>query len=280
MNRIGQSKAGKFIKRHPYIVIGGLLVCAFALSALLAPLLAPHDPLTMNPQNRLQAPSSEHPLGTDEFGRDIYSRALYGARSSVQIGASVVVLAVFAGILIGLLAGYYTGLDNPIMRIMDGLMAFPEIIIAIALAAIWGSGRLNIILAMTFAYIPRMARVVRGAVLAAREIEYVEAARAVGVKDRRIMLRHILPNCLSPIIVQATFSFATAILAEAALSYLGVGIKEPAPSWGSMISSGRDFMAIAPWMVNVPGLAIVLAVLGLNLLGDGLRDLLDPRLRT
>ncbi len=261
------------------MLVGGLLVLLVILAAVLAPVLSIHDPLTMTPRNRLQPPSAQHLLGTDEFGRDVLSRMLYGARISVQIGLTVVVITVISGTIVGMLAGYYKGLDNIVMRFLDGLMAFPEIIIAITLAAVWGAGMTNIIFAMSFAYFPRMARVVRGSVLASRDLEYVEAARAIGARNTYIMTRHILPNCLSPILVQATFCFATAILAEAALSYLGVGIKEPAPSWGGMISQGRDFMAVAPWLVNVPGIAIILAVLGLNLLGDGIRDYLDPRLQ-
>lgn len=266
-------------RRHPYIVIGGLIVLAIVLASLFAPLISAHDPLDMTPQQRLQSPSSSHLLGTDEFGRDVFSRVLHGARTSIFIGLAVVAITVVSGTLAGLFSGYYSGLDHAMMRLLDGLMAFPEIIIAITLAAIWGSGMANIIFAMSFAYFPRMARVVRGSVLAARELEYVEAARALGARDRYILRRHILPNCLSPIIVQATFCFATAILAEAALSYLGVGIKEPAPSLGGMISQGRDFLSIAPWLVNAPGLTIVLSVIGLNLLGDGLRDRFDPRLQ-
>lgn len=274
-----QLKANQNRQPHAYILTGGILVALVLMLALLAPLLTTYDPLDMMPRNRLLPPSSQHLLGTDEFGRDVLSRVLYGARASVQIGLAVVFVTIISGTLVGMLAGYYKGLDNLLMRILDGLMAFPEIIIAITLAAIWGSGMTNIIFAMSFAYFPRMARVVRGSVMASRELEYVEAARALGGRNTYIMARHILPNCLSPILVQATFCFASAILAEAALSYLGVGIKEPTPSWGGMISQGRDFMSVAPWLVNVPGVAIILSVLGLNLLGDGLRDFFDPRLK-
>lgn len=277
---IKQNQMLRFFKVHPYILVGGLLVMLILLVALFAPFLTPYGPVDMTPKNRLQAPSSIHVMGTDEFGRDVMSRAFYGARISVQIGLSVVLITVVMGTVVGLIAGYYSKLDNIVMRFLDGLMAFPEIIIAITLAAIWGSGKMNIIFAMSFAYFPRMARVVRGSALCAKEVEYVEAAKAIGAKDIYIMYKHILPNCISPIIVQATFCFATAILAEAALSYLGVGIKEPAPSWGGMISQGRNYMAIAPWLVYFPGGAIILSVLGLNLLGDGLRDYLDPRLRS
>ncbi len=272
----------KFIeemKRHPYIVVGGMLVILAVIVAILAPLITTFDPIEVDAKNRLLSPSTIHPMGTDEFGRDVMSRVLYGARTSIQVGVSVVLLTTIIGSIVGVIAGYYSKIDNIIMRILDGFMAFPGIIIAICLAAIWGAGKLNIILALSFAYFPPMARIVRSCVITVKEWECVESARAAGAKNIYIILKYILSNSLSPIIVQATFSFAVAILDEAALSFLGVGIAPPNPSWGGMITEARSFMAVAPWTMIFPGIAIVLTVLGLNLLGDGLRDLLDPRLQ-
>ncbi len=268
-----------FRRIHPYLLVGGLLVFTVIFVALFAPALTKYDPINVRPQYRLLSPSEQHPMGTDEFGRDIMSRIFYGARVSVQIGFTVMLITTLIGTFLGLVAGYYARLDNLIMRIIDGIMAFPEIIIAISLAAIWGSGQLNIILALSFAYFTTIARVARGSVISVKNSEYVDAARAGGARDSYVLFRHILPNCLSPIIVQATFVFAQAILAEATLSFLGVGIQEPTPSWGDMISAGRAYMVVAPWEVLCPGLAIVLTVIGFNLLGDGLRDILDPHLR-
>ena len=218
-------------------------------------------------------------MGTDHFGRDIMSRLIYGARVSIQIGISVVVLSTFIGGLIGLVAGYYSKVDNLIMRILDGFMAFPGIIIAIILAAICGAGKLNIIMALSFSYFPQMARVVRSCILIGKEWECVESAKSSGAQDGYILFKYILLNSLSPIIVQATFIFALAILDEAVLSFLGLGIEPPYPSWGGMITEGRAFMSVAPWEIMFPGVAIMITVLGLNLLGDGLRDYLDPRLK-
>lgn len=267
------------IKKHPYIAIGGTVIGLVFLTAVAAPLLTKFNPLEVNGKERLLPPSWIHPMGTDHFGRDIMSRLVYGARISMEVGISVVVLSTLMGGLIGLAAGYYHRLDNLIMRILDGFMAFPGIIIAIILAAVWGAGKLNIILALSFAYFPQMARVVRGCVLTGKEWECVESAKSSGAKDGHILIRYILLNSLSPIIVQATFTFAVAILDEAALSFLGMGIEPPHPSWGGMITEGRSFMSVAPWEMIFPGAAIMVTVLGLNLLGDGLRDYLDPRLK-
>ncbi|UUV16811.1 ABC transporter permease [Fusobacteria bacterium ZRK30] len=267
------------IKKHPYIAIGGVVIALVFFTAVAAPLLTKFNPLEVNGKDRLLPPSLIHPMGTDHFGRDVMSRLVYGARISMQIGISVVVLSTLMGGLIGLVAGYYHKFDNFIMRILDGFMAFPGIIIAIILAAVWGAGKLNIILALSFAYFPQMARVVRGCVLTGKEWECVESAKSSGARDGHILFRYILLNSLSPIIVQATFTFAVAILDEAALSFLGMGIEPPHPSWGGMITEGRSFMSIAPWEMIFPGAAIMVTVLGLNLLGDGLRDYLDPRLK-
>lgn len=269
----------KEMKKHPYIIVGGFIVITVILAALFAPFLTSFDPLEINAKNRLLPPSKIHPMGTDEFGRDVMSRLLYGTRISIAVGLSVVLLTIIMGTIVGVIAGYFSKLDNIIMRILDGFMAFPGIIIAICLAAIWGAGKLNIILALSFAYFPKMARIVRSCVISVKEWECVESAKAIGAKDLYIILKYILLNSLSPIIVQATFSFALAILDEAALSFLGVGIAPPNPSLGVMITDARSFMAVAPWGIFFPGFMIILVVLGLNLLGDGLRDVLDPRLQ-
>lgn len=265
-------------KKHLAIIVGLVILAVIAIGAIGAPLVFKGGPLVVDAVNRLQAPSGIHLLGTDEFGRDILSRTCYGIRVSLLIGVTVVLFSTAIGIVLGLLCGYYNKFDRVVSRILDGFMAFPEIILAITLAAIWGAGTRNIIFALTFAYFPKMTRVVRASVITAKEMECVQSGKAVGADTKRLMLKYILPSCMSPIIVQATFCFASAILAEAALSFLGVGIKEPAPSLGSMVSVGRNFMAIAPWIILAPGSAIMLLVLGLNILGDGLRDLLDPKL--
>jgi len=249
------------------------------LFAVFASLISPYDPLETNGQERLSSPSLQHYMGTDQLGRDILSRVLYGAQSSLLIGGSVVFIVTISGVSVGVLSGYYPKIDAVIMRIIDGFMAFPAIIIAIMLAAMQGTGKLNIILALSFAYFPRMARVARASVLAIKELDYIDSARVAGAKDRHIIWKYILLNSLSPIIVQATFIFAISILDEAALSFLGIGIKAPEPSWGGMINEGRHFMTVAPWLMVFPGSILLIAVLGLNILGDGLRDLMDPRLK-
>lgn len=259
-------------------VVGAALFALMLVSALFAHFLAPYDPLANDFRNRLSPPSLLHLAGTDSFGRDILSRILYGGQVSLGVGAAVAAATAFFGILIGAAAGYFHRLDSPLMRLMDGLMAFPGLLLAIALAAVLGSSTFNTILALTVAYTPRAARVVRAAVLVVKETEYVEAARAIGASNLRILLTHILPNSLAPLIVQATYFFALAILAEAVLSFIGVGPPPPAPSWGNIITDGRDYIVEAPWVSLFPGIAIALSVLGLNLLGDGLRDVLDPRL--
>src|SRR5206468_1919038 len=212
---------------------------------------------------------------TDDVGRDVWSRVVYGARLSLLVGAAVVLLAFAIGLVCGLAAGYWRRLDNPVMRVMDGLMAFPAIILAIALMASLGPSVLNVIVAIGVVYAPRVARIVRGSVLVIRETTYVEAARALGVSDLVIVARHVLPNCLSPVVVQASFVFAAAVLTEAALSFLGVGVPPYVPSWGNILSEGRLYIQQAPWLVLYPGAAIMLTILALNLVGDGLRDALD-----
>lgn len=260
-------------------MIGALLVALNALVALSAPAVGRLDPQRLDVRARLSAPTAAHWFGTDHVGRDVWSRVVHGARLSMLVGGSVVLLACAGGLFFGLLGGYYRALDNALMRVMDGLMAFPGIILAIALMASLGPSVLNVIVALGVVYVPRVARIVRGSVLVVRETAYVEAARALGISDARILLRHILPNCLSPMIVQASFIFAAAVLGEAALSFLGVGVPPQIPSWGNVLAEGRLYLQQAPWLIVFPGIAIMTGILGLNLFGDGLRDLLDPRLR-
>ncbi|MCC3144259.1 ABC transporter permease [Halanaerobium sp. Z-7514] len=267
------------IFKEPYIITALIILSIMLFLAIFAPFITEYKPNATNPRNRLQPPSSEHFLGTDEFGRDVFTRILYGIRASLQVGFSVVILTLIFGVFIGVLSGFYPKLDRIIMRILDGMMAFPGIIIAISLAAIWGGGKINIILALSFAYFPKMARIVRSSVISIKDLEYVESARAVGAGDSYIIFKYILRNAASPILVQATFNFALAILDEAALSFLGVGIMPPAPSLGGMITDARSFMTVAPWLIIAPGLMIIFSVLAFNLLGDGLRDFLDPHLR-
>jgi peptide/nickel transport system permease protein len=263
--------------KNPSFLAGAVIVAIMGLVAAFAPLLAPYDPLEIRAIERLKAPHLTNLLGTDNFGRDVFSRVVYGARISLQVGLLVVALTTVAGAFLGVLAGYFPRLDNPLMRVMDALMAFPAILLAMAITAALGPSQLNVVVALSVVYVPRTARVVRGSVLALREQPFVEAARAVGSSDPRIIGLHVLPNCLSPILVQATFVFAYAILAEAGLSFIGAGTPPPTPSWGNILSEGRGFMRDAPWVTVFPGLAIAVTVLGLNLLGDALRDALDPR---
>lgn len=271
-------KVFAFISRHKGIAVGTCLFILILFLAVCAPWLSFYDPLAPDGSQRLMPPSMDHLMGTDQLGRDIFSRVLHGARSSLQVGLGVVLITTLAGVLLGMAAGFYPRLDGVLMRVMDGFMAFPAIIIAIMLAAMWGTGKLNIILALSFAYFSRMARVVRSSVLSIKEQDYVDSARIAGAGDWYILRKYILLNSLSPIIVQATFVFAIAILDESALSFLGIGIKAPEPSLGGMINDGRNYMTVSPWLMLFPGGIMFAAVLGLNILGDGLRDLLDPRL--
>lgn len=260
-------------------VMGAGLVFAFVIIALLAPVIAPRDPLELDVLNKLAAPSEEFPLGSDQFGRDVAARLVYGARLSMGVGLSVGVLAIVIGLVFGLLSGYYRRLDSVIMRVMDALMSFPSIIFAIVLMGILGASIQNVIIALTIVFGPRVARVARSSVLVSRQEVYVEAARASGASDSRIIARHIFPNIVSPLITQASYIFALAVLAEASLSFVGVGGSPDLPSWGNMLSEGQIVARQAWWISVFPGLAIVLVVFGANLFGDGLRDALDPRLR-
>jgi peptide/nickel transport system permease protein len=228
---------------------------------------------------RLASPSVEHWFGTDHFGRDLLSRVIYGGRASLEIGISVVIATGIVGTTIGAIAGYFRRFDNLLMRLMDALMAFPAILLAIVISAVLGASIVNVVIALGIATAPHTARIVRASVLVVREMEYVEAARALGASDLRLLFGHVLINALAPLIVRLTYVFAIAILAEAVLSYIGVGPPPPTPTFGNIIASERDFMETAPWAVLFPGLAIVISVLGLNLLGDGLRDVLDPRMK-
>jgi peptide/nickel transport system permease protein len=264
---------------HRGVLIGLLLFGAVVVAALAADWISPHDPVRNNFRYRLGAPNDVFWLGTDRFGRDILSRIIHGTRVSLRIGLMVVAATGVMGAFIGAIAGYFRAADGPIMRVMDGLMAFPAILLAVSLAAALGPSEVNAAIALTVAYTPRTARIVRAAVLVVREMEYVEAARALGAGHAHILFRHILPNSLTPLVVQSTYIFALAILAEAVLSFIGVGPPPPTPSLGSVIADGRDYMLEAPWISLFPGLAIAVTVLGLNLLGDGLRDVLDPRMK-
>jgi len=264
--------------RHPTGMIGLVITMLLTMLAVAAPLLASHDPLAMIPDARFQPPSTTYLFGTDEFGRDLFSRVLYGARVAFRVGIASIALATVVGVTLGLLAGYIGGwVDNVTMRIFDALLAFPAILLAIVVLAILGPGVFNAMIAVAIVNIPAFARLTRANVLVEKHKEYVEAARATGVRTGRILQRTILPNILATIIVQITVSFAGAVLLESTLSFLGLGVPPPAPSWGALLSIGRGYMAYAPWYALFPGLAIMALVLGIYLLGDGLRDVLDPR---
>lgn len=261
------------------VMIGLLILMVVAVLAVLAPLIAPYSPSRLSVVNRLKPPSSVYWFGTDEFGRDVFSRTIYAGRLSLLVGISVVAFAAVFGVTLGLVAGFFRRLDTPIARIIDAMMAFPDILLAIALVAALGPSLVTVIVALGIVYTPRLARIVRASTLVIRELPYVEAARALGVPTWRIMSRHVLRNLVSPILVQGTFIFAYAMLAEAGLSFLGLGVSPEVPTWGTMIAAGRQYIGQADWMMLFPGIAIVLSVLSLQMVGDGFRDLLDPRLR-
>lgn len=267
------------LRKGRLIVLGAVLTIVPLMAGILAPWIAPDSPTRLDPMQRLLAPAAGHPFGTDELGRDLLTQVMYGGRLSLLVGVLVVVISTVLGTVFGLSAGYIRTLDAWVMRTMDGLLALPDLLLAIALMATLGPNVVNVVVALGIVYTPRIARLVRGSVLVVREMEYVQAARALGASTPRTMRRHVLPNSLSPLIVQATFVFAFSILGEAALSFLGVGVPPYIPSWGNILAGGRQFMVEAPWVTLFPGFAIVVTVLGINLLGDGLRDVLDPRLR-
>jgi peptide/nickel transport system permease protein len=267
----------RFSRRNPTIVAGGFILGVIALLSIAAPLFA-GDAITMQPALRLRPPSEANWLGTDHLGRDVFSRTVYGAQVSLFVGISVAAMSISVGLFIGLMAGYFRKVDAVVMRLMDGLMAIPAILLAIALVALTRASVATVIFAITIPEVPRVVRLVRAVVLSVREAPYVEAAIAGGTPTWKILLRHILPNTIAPLIVQATYICASAILIEAALSFLGAGTPPEIPTWGNMIASSRLYLARAPWTIFFPGICLAIAVLAVNLLGDGLRDRLDPRL--
>jgi peptide/nickel transport system permease protein len=261
-------------------VLGLVILGALALMALSAPWLSPRDPIKTSPREALQPPGSRFLLGSDQFGRDVASRALHGARVSLTVGLIAVSIAVALGTPVGLVSGYYGGhVDSFMMRVVDVLLAFPGILLALAIVTVLSPGLNNVMIAVGLAAVPNYARLVRASVLSAREQLYVEAARALGSRDVSIVARYILPNVVAPLIVTATLGLGTAILSAAALSFLGLGSQPPQPEWGRMLSEGRDYLREAWWISTIPGVGIMLTVLAMNLLGDGLRDVLDPRLK-
>jgi peptide/nickel transport system permease protein len=264
--------------RNKAILIGAIILAIVLVAAILAPWIAPYAPNKLSIVNKLKPPSLAHVFGTDEFGRDIFSRAIYAGRISLLVSLGVVCISTVLGVIMGVAAGFFRKLDAPISRLLDAMMSFPDILLAIALVAALGPSLTTVILALGITYAPRLARIVRGSTLVLRELPYIEAAVAMGLPTWQILTRHVLLNLASPILVQATFVFASAMLAEASLSFLGVGVSTDMPTWGTMLASGREYMNNAPWLMVFPGLAIVFSVLALQLLGDGLRDLVDPRL--
>ena len=269
----------RLFRRSRLGVTGAILLSAVVFAAVFAPWIAPRDPLTLNPAIRLRPPSATAWFGTDDFGRDVFSRVVYGSRLSLEVGGLVVIFTAALGIIAGIAAGYFRVLDNVIMRVVDALLAIPPALLAIALMAVLGPRVINVVVALTVAYVPQLTRVVRSQVLTLREAMFTEAAKSAGASEARIAFLHVLPNSLSVVLIQSTLTVADAVLTEAGLSYLGVGEPPGIPSWGNILSDGRNYMIQAPWMTLFPGLAIVTCVLGLNLLGDGLRDVLDPRLQ-
>lgn len=261
------------------LLSGSIIIAIMTILALFAPLIAPFNPYEINTIQRLESPSATHWFGTDNFGRDLLSRVLYGTRVSFIVGCSVAVLASVIGLVIGIVSAYNTILDHVLMRIVDGLYAFPSILLAMAIVAVMGPKTINVVLALTVVYIPSIARVVRSAALVVKEQTFIEALRAQGASNFRIMVIHMFPNVISPLIVQSTFIFAVSILTEAALSFLGAGIPAPAPSLGNILYDGKSVIYNSWWMTVFPGVFVVALVLGLNLLGDGLRDFLDPKTR-
>jgi peptide/nickel transport system permease protein len=266
--------------RHRLAVAGLVIVAILVLTALLAPLIATHDPEEVATGETLLAPSADHLMGTDNFGRDIFSRVVYGARISLQMGIVAVVIGTTAGTIIGLVAGSYgRWVDTLLMRVIDALMAFPGILLALSIAAILGTGLFNAMIAVGISWIPQFARLVRGNVLQVKAMPYVEAGRSIGCRNTRLIARHIFPNVTTPILVLGTLGIASAILIGASLSFLGLGAQPPTPEWGAILNQGRQYMRQAWWIMTFPGLAITITVMAANLVGDGLRDALDPRMK-
>lgn len=263
---------------RPFLLIGLIILALLVSLAVLAPFIAPHSPTQQNLEKDLLSFSQEHPLGTDKLGRDILSRILYGARISVLVGVSTVSISLLIGLLVGSVSGYFGGwVDQLLMRLVDVLLAFPGILLAIAFTAVLGPSLKHVVLALCLIGWTGYARLVRGEILALRETEFIHAAKALGGTSARIILLHMLPNLLPPLLIQATFGMAAAIIAEGSLSFLGLGAQPPSPSWGSMLNEGRQFLLVAPHLTTFPGLAIMITVFGLNLTGDGLRDLLEQK---
>ena len=261
-------------------LVGAALVAGFLVLTAAAPLLSPYDPVATDFASVLAPPSWAHPFGTDDIGRDILSRVIYGSRVSLQAGLFTVAVALVVGLPLGLAAGFFGGrVDNVIMRSIEVILSFPTLVLALGITAILGPKLINALFAIGIVFVPHFARLIRGQVLSVKENDFVAAARALGAPDLRVVGLHVLPNCIAPLLVQSSFSISFAILTEAALSFLGLGTQPPTPSWGIMLSTGRGYLEQAPWLGAFPGLAIFLTVLGFNLLGDGIRDALDPRLR-
>jgi len=267
----------EFGRRHPTVVASTAVLLLLIILTIAAPYLS-SDPLDISPRNRLKAPSTEHWFGTDNMGRDVYSRTLHGGRISLTVGLGVAVIATFIGLVVGLLSGYSRPVDAVMMRFMDGLMAIPEILLAITFVAVTSASIQNVIMAIAIPEIPRVARLVRSIVLMIREQPYVEAAVSIGTSLPKILLRHVLPNTVAPLLVQGTYVFASAVITEALLGFIGAGTPPEIPSWGNIMSDGRIYFQMAPWIIFIPGTFLTLAVLAVNVLGDGLRDMLDPRL--
>ncbi len=265
------------MRRHPGAAIGAALLAAMALAALAAPLIAPLDPQLLAPFDRLQDPNARYWFGTDQIGRDVFSRTVYGARVSMMVGCVVALTSIFCGLVLGLLAGFIRWVDGILMRVMDGLMAIPSILLAIALVAISGPSIRSIVIAITIAEVPRVTRLVRGQVIALRGQLFIEAATTAGTSVPVILYRHIVPNLLAPLLVQASYVFAAAVMTEAVLSFIGAGVPPETPSWGNIISEGRTVFQLAPHIVLFPSLVLSVMVLSVNILGDGLRDAFDPR---
>lgn len=268
------------LSKSPLAMFGLAIILLLIFCALFAEVISPYSPIKQDLMHMFETPSAEHWLGTDEFGRDILSRLIYGARVSLQVGFIAVGIALVVGGMLGAISGYYSGwLDNSIMRVMDVLLSIPQTLLAIAIVAALGPSLMNLMIAVGISAVPTYARIVRGSVLSIRSMEFIEAARAVGSSDLRIILRHIIPNSMAPIIVQSTLGVASAILNAAGLSFIGLGIQPPNPEWGAMLSGGRQYIRDFPHMTLYPGLAIMFTILALNFLGDGLRDALDPKLK-